>query len=114
MKFSPIFLVCGVGGLCYVVDGNSRFYTSLFTRGPIDDIRAWILVEGDQSRVNGDPIPDEISDWKSGTTSLDRIVQRARVRYERNADLILNTLVHFGTLTKDNAEAELRRIRHFV
>ena len=80
--FAPILLVGAEDGLYYIVDGNHRFFRKLVLGDYQETVPAWVLEEGDQNKVHGNPLPQYVREWKEGQISLSQLSMLARVAYE--------------------------------
>lgn len=81
ISYSPICLVKDFDGFLYIVDGNHRFYKRVIFEKQSSEIPAWILRDGDQDRIEGNPIPGILKDWKTGHTTLEEVARRARFQW---------------------------------
>ena len=66
----------------YIVDGNHRFFATLCNRKSIF-ISAWVLEEGDQKKLRGDPLPTYVREWRDGLYDLREFCTMARNVYRR-------------------------------
>ena len=86
--YSPICLIRDPEENCYyIADGNHRFFTKLLVQ-KIEFIKAWVLEEGDQRRLHGNPLPERLQHWKDGFISLQQLFYEARTAYEINMNSI--------------------------
>lgn len=79
VKYLPILLAQADDGYFYIADGNHRFFKRLL-RGDTE-LAAWILEEGDQEDIVGDPLPQYVREWKEGMMSLEKLTQMAKEAY---------------------------------
>lgn len=79
----------------YIADGNHRFFTKLLVQ-KIELINAWVLEEGDQRRIHGNPLSTMLQDWKDGFISLKNLFYKAREAYEINIKIIKADLEECG------------------
>jgi hypothetical protein len=85
---SPICLVKDAAEDCYyIADGNHRFFTKLLVQ-KIKSINAWVLEEGDQERLHGNPLPTRLEDWRDGSINLQELCTMAERAYEINEESI--------------------------
>jgi hypothetical protein len=85
---SPLCLIRDSEEDCYyIADGNHRFFTKLLVQ-KIESIKAWVLEEGDQQGLHGNPLPEVLQDWKNGFISLKQLFYMARAAYEINMNSI--------------------------
>ena len=93
---SPICLIRDDEEDCYyIADGNHRFFTKLLVQ-KIKFINAWVLEEGDQKRLQGNPLPTNLKDWKDGRIELRDLFIMARKVYKRNEHDVNKDLKLFG------------------
>ncbi len=78
IKYSPICLVEHNDGFFYIVDGNHRYYKKVMFEKEFPKIPAWILREGDQNRLVGNPIPSILAMWKVGRITLEKLGNMAQ------------------------------------
>jgi hypothetical protein len=77
IRYSPICLVKHPNGLLYIVDGNHRFHKKAYFEEDCSKILAWILLEGDQHKIEGESIPGILAEWKAGKITLQRLAEIA-------------------------------------
>lgn len=80
IKYSPILLIKANDGYFYIADGNHRFFKKLSAHG--QSMEAWILEEGDQCRIFGDPLPQYVRVWKEGVIGLKKLADMAMEAYK--------------------------------
>ena len=78
IAYEPILLVKADDGLYYIVDGNHRFFRKLVFGDYQETIAAWVLEEGDQVRVHGNPLPQYVREWKEGQITLQQLSRMAK------------------------------------
>jgi hypothetical protein len=80
-KFAPLVLAKGNDGYLYIIDGNHRFFHRLMSPGDKSQMPGWILAEGDQALLRGQPMPQFLSEWKEGLISLSQLTAMAEHAY---------------------------------
>jgi len=99
---SPICLIRDAEKDCYyIADGNHRFFTKLLVQ-KIKFLNAWVLEEGDQERLHGNPLPTRLEDWKNGVIDLHKLCLMAREAYNNNEYDIKKDLELCGRNIKDD------------
>jgi len=107
---SPICLIRDPEEDCYyIADGNHRFFTKLLVQ-KIKFIKAWVLEEGDQERLHGNPLPTRLEDWKNGDIDLHKLCLMAREAYNNNEYDINKDLELCGRNIKD----DIKELESFV
>jgi hypothetical protein len=111
---SPICLIKDAEEDCYyIADGNHRFYTKLLVQ-KIKFINAWILEEGDQGRLHGNPLPTILQDWKDGYINLKQLFFKAREAHEINENYIKADLQECGGLIDSEAVNNANKVTNLV
>jgi len=82
VKVSPILLIKAPDAYYYVTDGNHRFFATLYAKKN-NFIEAWILEEGDQQRLHGNPLPTPLKEWKRGLIGLTDLCNMAQDAYKK-------------------------------
>lgn len=82
IKYSPIVLVLAEDEFCYIVDGNHRFYSKLKKVSQSARTVAWIIEEGDEKRLTGNPLPRPLQDWKDGLISFQQLCSMAMLAWQ--------------------------------
>jgi hypothetical protein len=82
VEMSPILLIKAPDSYYYVADGNHRFYSTLYAQGN-NFVEAWILEEGDQQRLHGNPLPTALRQWKRGFADLADLCNMAQDAYNK-------------------------------
>jgi hypothetical protein len=82
VEFSPILLIKAPDSYYYVADGNHRFFATLNLQKN-DFIDAWILEEGDQQKLHGNPLPTALKEWKRGIINLTDLCNLAQDAYNK-------------------------------
>jgi hypothetical protein len=90
VRYLPILLLEADDGFFYIADGNHRFFKKL-VRGDTE-VEAWILEEGDQEDVVGNPLPQYVREWKEGKMSLEKLTQMAKNAY-RNVQFDVESVI---------------------
>ncbi len=96
IKYTPILLVRAQHDFYYIVDGNHRFFKRLFTRNKT--LEAWVLEEGDQRKLCGDPLPQYVREWKEGIIDLKKLCVMAKTAYE-NIQSDIDRVLEYWRLT---------------
>lgn len=112
---SPICLIRDAEDDCYyIADGNHRFFTKLLVQ-KIESVKAWVLEEGDQQRLHGNPLPTILQDWKDGFISLKQLLYRARRAYEINIGSINKDLkLCFGGINNSDTVDNLDEVTNLA
>jgi len=110
LVYQPILLVRATLGRYYIVDGNHRFSRRLFRRDYQETIPAWVLKEGDQRQVRGNPLPEHVRDWKYGNITLAQLTSLAESAYGVIAREALQTLQDCDVLSAEEARSEWERL----
>jgi hypothetical protein len=97
-EFAPILVVWADDGLYYIVDGNHRFFRKLVLGDYGESILAWVLEEGDQKRVRGNPLPQHVREWKDGQITLSQLCIMAKNAYEDIEGKVKEILVSYKVL----------------
>ncbi len=88
IRYSPICLIKDFHHDCYyIADGNHRFFTKLLVHKS-KFINAWVLEEGDQQKIHGNPLPTRLEDWKKGDINLNDLCLMAREAHKINEESI--------------------------
>jgi hypothetical protein len=83
----PIVVVNGKDGYYYILDGNHRWYYSYLNRGGTYEIETWVLEEGDQIRIKGNPLPWPLEMWVKGKCNLNTLTESAiEAHYSKDQD----------------------------
>lgn len=103
IKFSPIIVIKADDDYYYIADGNHRFFVWLLTNKSLF-IPAWILEDGDQKRLIGDPLPTYLKEWKEGKIDLKNLCVLAKNAYFDIEDEIKKDLMiyNFFIINGDN------------
>ena len=97
----------------YIADGNHRFYTKLLVQ-KIKSINAWVLEEGDQKRLHGNPLPTRLEDWKNGSINLQELCIMAKKAYEINEESINKDLeLCFSGINNSDTVNNLDEVTNF-
>ena len=106
IRYSPICLIRDVDNDCYyIVDGNHRFFTKLLVHKS-KIINAWVLEEGDQQKLRGNPLPTRLGDWKNGEMDFHELCLMAREAYKINEDDINRDFELCGRKTDEKEKFE--------
>jgi acetyltransferase-like isoleucine patch superfamily enzyme len=113
ITFYPILLVKDDDdGSYYIVDGNHRFFTALCNPKSLF-ISAWVLEEGDQRWLRGEPLPTYVREWRDGLFDLRQLCLMARNvhrRIESDVNEDLNTCRKAAHQIERISEDELESI----
>ncbi len=110
IKYSPILLIKANDGYYYIADGNHRFFKKLSARD--QSIESWILEEGDQCRIFGDPLPQYVRVWKEGVISLKKLADMAIEAYKEIRAEVKPVLKYWHP-TKGDTEKISKGVRGF-
>ena len=79
---SPILLIKAPDSYYYIADGNHRFYATLYAQKS-NSIEGWVLEEGDQQRLRGNPLPTPLKQWKRGFADLADLCNMAQDAFNK-------------------------------
>jgi len=106
VEYSPILLVSADDNYYYIVDGNHRFFRKIFFSDSTSRIPAWVLKEGDQESLHGDPLPQVLREWKERLINLEQLCTMAKNAYKGVANEVNSILESVSRTSKHGAHVE--------